>query len=112
MPQVSPSRIAAAETQKLDYRFAIGDQVIYTNAFGVCFGVKVITGRESRNGRPCYHYAGSDTPWFAVDQGQLQLATDEDLHLPLEALQAKYGSASDQALLEACLDGDPWASEV
>lgn len=69
------------------HQFAVGDKVVYTNDFGVCWGVKVITSLEKRlttrdeDGpwKPAYHYEGTDTPWFPVDEKNLKLADDYDL---------------------------------
>lgn len=71
----------------MTHRFKVGDKVIYTNCFGVCWGVKEITSLEFRpttrsdDGpqRPTYHYKGSDTPWFSVDEEHFKLADEEDL---------------------------------
>lgn len=69
------------------HRFKPGDQVVYTNDFGVCWGVKTIvhcalkpTSRHDEGPQaPCYHYEGTDTPWFPVDEKKLKPATAEDL---------------------------------
>jgi len=68
------------------HKFKVGDRVIYTNDFGVCWGVKTITEctsrpwtREDYPQRPTYHYEGSDTPWFSVDENNFKLATEHDL---------------------------------
>lgn len=82
-----------------DHKFKVGDKVIFTNDFGVCWGVKTITSLTYRPTtrddagprRPCYHYEGSDTPWFPVDERNLTLATKEDLSASSEELQKKYG---------------------
>jgi hypothetical protein len=89
----------------MSHRYKVGDKVIFTNIFGVCWGVKTITSLEYRpttrddNGpqRPCYHYANSDTPWFPTDEETLRLADEEDLIMDLwgfgdlSFFQRKYG---------------------
>lgn len=69
------------------HKFNVGDQVVFTNCFGVCWGVKKITSLEWRPTtrddegpqKPCYHYEDTDTPWYPVDEDHLTLATEEDL---------------------------------
>jgi hypothetical protein len=65
----------------MNYKFSVGDQVIFTNDFGVCWGAKTIIGLDERSGLPTYHYEGSDTPWFSVHEKNLTLAyiADRDL---------------------------------
>lgn len=82
-----------------NHKYQVGDKVIYTNDFGVCWGVKTITSLEYRattrddNGpqRPTYHYEGTETPWFSVDEKNFTLADVEDLTADDEFLQTKYG---------------------
>ena len=95
----------------LNHRFHVGQKVVFTNEYGVCWGIKAITQQTERSGRPCYHYEGSDTPWFAVEEELLQDAAAEDFVLTAAELQAKYGFATPQAMRDACLDGDPWDGE-
>lgn len=63
----------------MKYKFGVGDKVIFTNDFGVCWGVKTISSLDERSGKPTYHYAESDTPWFSVSQDNFVLADDDDL---------------------------------
>jgi len=63
----------------MDYKFKIGDKVIFTNDFGVCWGVKTIIAFDERKERPTYHYADSDTPWFSVCESNFVLADEDDL---------------------------------
>lgn len=60
------------------HRYSVGDKVVFTNCFGVCWGVKTITELDYRNG-PTYHYEPTDTPWFSTAEEHLRLADDEDL---------------------------------
>lgn len=62
----------------MSHKYAVGDKVIFTNVFGVCWGVKTITALDERNG-PTYHYEGSDTPWFSVAEVHFCLADAEDI---------------------------------
>ncbi len=62
-----------------DHKFSIGDKVVYTNDFGVCWGVKTISGLDSRSDQPTYYYEGSETPWFSVDESNFVLANDVDI---------------------------------
>lgn len=80
----------------MNHRFAVGDSVVYTNDFGVCWGVKTIIELDERSGEPTYHYAGSDTPWFSVSERNLAPADEEDLlHLDIDQhwdyFQKKHG---------------------
>lgn len=77
----------------MKHKFAVGDKVIFTNCFGVCWGVKTITELDERNG-PTYHYENSDTPWFGVPEEHFRLADTEDLSRDpsdLSFFQSKYG---------------------
>jgi len=86
-------------TLKIDHKFKVGDQVIYTNDFGVCWGIKTITSLEYRSTSRdddgpqtlTYHYEGSDTPWYSVDESNFTLADTEDFNATAEELQQKYG---------------------
>lgn len=79
------TRVAGVVPTK--HKFKVGDFVVYTNDFGVCWGVKVISELDTRNydlwGDPhtvmTYHYVGTDTPWFSVNECHFVMATDEDL---------------------------------
>lgn len=80
----------------MKHQYKIGDKVVFTNDFGVCWGVKTIIELDERSGEPTYHYEGSDTPWFSVDEINFTLADEEDL-TRLDAdqnwdyFQEKYG---------------------
>lgn len=79
-----------------EHRFKVGDIVIFTNCFGVCWGVKEIIALDWRNG-PTYHYANSDTPWFSVAEEHFCLADTEDIIVDMWRIdewayfQRKYG---------------------
>lgn len=72
--------------------------MIFTNCFGVCWGVRTIIGHDYRNG-PTYFYAGSDAPWFSSAEEHFRLADKNDLHMQATAseearwtyFQDKYG---------------------
>ena len=81
-----------------EHRFKIGDKVVFTNTFGVCWGVKTITALDERSGRPTYHYAPTETPWFSTDEEHLTLADHDDLVMDIwgfdkkqSYFQEKYG---------------------
>jgi len=80
----------------MKYKFAVGNKVIFTNDFGVCWGVKTIIALDERTGKPTYHYADSDTPWFSVHEDNLVEADSDDLERPdvsenWSYFQEKYG---------------------
>lgn len=75
----------------MTHRFKVGDKVIFTNDFGVCWGVKTITALDERTGKPTYHYEPTETPWFSTNEIHLTPATAEDLTATAEQLQQKYG---------------------
>lgn len=70
------------------YRYSVGDHVVFTNVFGVCWGVKTITALDERGG-PTYHYVPTDTPWFSVAERHLAPADDEDRIMDLWASEAE-----------------------
>ena len=80
------------------YKFSVGDKVILTNDFGVCWGVRTIIGLDIRSYRPTYHIRPTDTPWFSDNEDNLILADEEDLIMDTwgfdqtwEYFQNKYG---------------------
>ena len=79
----------------MEYKFKVGDKVVFVNDFGVCWGVKEIIALDERTNRPTYHYADSDTPWFSVCETNFVLADEEDLSLEFDEnwqfFQKKYG---------------------
>ena len=79
----------------MKHKFSIGDQVVFTNCFGVCWGVKEIIALDERTNRPTYHYKDSDTPWFSVGEEHFRPADNEDLIMmvfdDLSFFQIKYG---------------------
>jgi predicted GH43/DUF377 family glycosyl hydrolase len=112
------------------HQFPIGAKVIFTNDYGVCFGVKTITGHDERSGKPTYHYTPTDTPWFSTEEDNLKLADAEDLsvwkhgvskrriEIGSEAMktrdgwmQEKHGRPTTKEELAALLDGDPFDGE-
>lgn len=104
----------------LVYKFGIGDKVVYTNEFGVCWGVKTITAHDEAGLRrtpyrlrPAYHYEGEDTPWCPTEEDRFTLATDKALaHEGDQAwFQENYGWITPQHQLDALLDGDPFEGE-
>lgn len=77
------------------YQFNIGDKVIYTNDFGVCWGIKTITEHSVRTNKPVYMIDPTETPWFHVSERNLQLVHSSDHLLSSEELQNKYGFIPD-----------------
>lgn len=81
----------------MTHKYVVGDTVVFTNIFGVCWGIKTITELDTRAGRPTYHYENSDTPWFSTPEENLTLADDEDIIMDmwgfgdLSHFQKKYG---------------------
>jgi hypothetical protein len=52
----------------IEYKFKIGDRVIYTNSNGVMIGEKTIIGLDTRTSEPTYYIVPTDTPWFSVSE--------------------------------------------
>jgi hypothetical protein len=119
----------------MEHKFPIGAKVIFTNEFGMCFGVKTVTGHDQRGGRPTYHYEPTDTPWFPTDEANLTLADTQDLIVDRSGVlpralgfeesgharpvttreaffQAKYGRPTTREELASLLDGDPFDGEA
>lgn len=61
------------------HAFGVGDKVVFTNDFGVCWGVKVIAAVALWDGKPRYYYEGTDTPWYPTHEKNLKLADEYDL---------------------------------
>lgn len=106
------------------FKFNVGDHVVFTNEYGVCFGVKKIieqvewalTRDDNGPKTPRYHYEGSDTPWYPVAEKHLTLATGEDMiyHARDDQVyfQEKYGFPVADEQLAALLDNDPFEGEL
>lgn len=75
----------------MDYKYAVGDKVVFVNDFGVVWGIKTIIGLDERTNKPTYYYEGSDTPWFSVNENNLIRPDAEDFDLSRDELQVKYG---------------------
>lgn len=92
------------------HRFKKGDKVVFTNEYGVCFGVKTITELDTRGGRPVYYYAPSDSLWFPTDEEHLSLADELDLEKQKQDdmlyFQDKYGFEATNEQRAALLDFD------
>lgn len=79
------------------HRFKIGDKVVFTNCYGVCWGVKTITALDERTNRPTYHYVPTDTPWFSTGEENLRKADKQDILMDdprgkhWDYFQQKYG---------------------
>jgi hypothetical protein len=63
----------------MNYKFKVGDKVVMTNDFGVCWGVKTILDLGERTNMPTYGYEDSDTPWFQVNERNFDLADESDI---------------------------------
>lgn len=91
-----------------EHKFTIGDKVVFTNEYGVCFGVKTIAAyaKHSYDDIPRYHYEGTDTPWYATEQKYFTLATEEDLlHAgDQQYFQDNYGFPTTLEQLQALLE--------
>ncbi|MCA1807450.1 MAG: hypothetical protein LC687_06360 [Actinobacteria bacterium] len=63
------------------HKYAVGDLVVFTNEFGVCWGVVKIAelaeGFTEADG-PRYHYVNSDTPWYPTSEKNLTPADTQD----------------------------------
>lgn len=103
------------------HQFQPGDLVVFTNDFGVCWGVKKITSQEpplTEGGPLRYHYEGSDTPWFPVSEENLTHADEEDVAWAQDGnrydarFQTKHGRLTTREELESLLETDPWEGEV
>lgn len=90
----------------MQHKFQVGDKVVYTNSFGVCWGVKVITELDERSERPTYHYEDSDTPWYSVCETNFVLADENDIKAQEAGLdnyfQKKYGFEPTMEQLGGC----------
>lgn len=65
-----------------DFKYKVGDRVIFINEYGVNWGEKTITGLEMNDVRgPTYYIEPTDTPWFATNE--------QHLHRPEEVHQCE-----------------------
>ena len=62
------------KTGDIEHKFKIGDKVNWTNSNGVKLGARTIIGLDARTNRPTYYLDPIDTPWFAVDEEELEVA--------------------------------------
>lgn len=98
-------------------KFKVGDKVVYTNEYGVCWGVKTITKVEwSDTRRWTYYKTPTDCPWFASEEERFSKADAEDLRIekhPFSArfFQKKYGFPITNEQRASLLDEDPFEGE-
>jgi hypothetical protein len=92
------------------YKFKVGDKVVFTNEYGVCFGVRTITGLDTRGGEPTYYHAPTDCPWFASDEKLFRPADVLDLEAhergDTQYFQDNYGFDATLEQRAALLDLD------
>ena len=89
------SRIKRFLFRSDDYRYKIGDKVIFVNIFGVVWlweiseqtTYQLHTGEVVR----AYHHKDTQTPWYPTLEGELRPATKADLTASDAELQARYG---------------------
>jgi hypothetical protein len=58
--------------QSLERKFKIGDYVNWTNSNGVEWGKRKIIGLDTRSGLYTYYIDPIDTPWFSIEESELQ----------------------------------------
>lgn len=101
----------------MTHQFDVGEKVVFTNEFGVCWGVKTIKSQEpglTEADDPRYHIEPTDTPWFPASEKHLVKADKADLWYSgfgdkaLPFFQQKYGRDTTQEELDSLLDGDPF----
>lgn len=78
-----------------DYKYNIGDKVIFVNVFGVVWlwEISERTTYELHTGEivRAYHHKGTQTPWYPTQETELQPATKADLTASDAELQLRYG---------------------
>lgn len=52
----------------MNYKYKVGDVVIYINPNGVNWGKRTIKALDSRAGRNTYYIEPTDTPWYSVGE--------------------------------------------
>lgn len=82
--------------KRIKYKYKVGDVIIYVNIFGVVYRWKLSerTTWTMADGTvtPAYHWHGSDTPWFPLQEKDiLRKASRKDMRLSNAELQQKYG---------------------
>lgn len=89
--------VTAIDKPAVTHRFEVGSKVVFTNVFGVCWGVRTIESLDQRNG-PTYFLTPTDTPWFSTDEKHLVLADEADIAMSQRNIeehwpyfQQKYG---------------------
>ena len=95
--------------------FKIGTPVVYTNEYGVCFGVKVISSIIVKGDSVSYQYFGIEPSHITVDPARLRRASGEDLMAQLCGNQEHFDQYQFPATLAqraALLDFDPFDGEV
>lgn len=108
----------AKQEHNFSHKYNIGDKVIYTNEFGVCFGIKEIIQVTFKKKRDSdiyvekYVYKNQGSFWFSNDVKYFTTPTEEDLiknkKCDLQHFQNKYGFITPQESLNALLDNDPF----
>lgn len=78
------------------HAFSVGDKVVVTNTFGVCWGIRTIVKLGWLNG-PEYYLSGMEAHWASWPERQLTLPDTEDIimdtwfHQDRDFFQQKYG---------------------
>lgn len=98
-------------------RFRVGDPVIYTNPYGVCWGERIVSGHEIWTGENYadhrYYLTPCDTPWYPVSQACLEAAVvishmrglDLRVSYVQATLQRKFDpEAANEAMCFLCVD--------
>lgn len=103
----------------MEHKFKVGDKAVFTNEFGVCWGVKTIKSLENgfnENDAPRYHIEPTDTPWYPVSEKCLTLADNMDMLAHDNDqdwyFQLKYGRPTTLEERRSLLDTDPFDGEV
>lgn len=63
---------------KTNHKFSVSDRVVFTNDFGVCWGIRTVLRLDERTGEPTYYTTPTDCPWYSVPERNFSPATPED----------------------------------
>lgn len=94
------------------FKYNLGQQVIYTNEYGVCFGIKRVIYRVYDNGKCKYIYENSVTPWHPVEEERFTIPDDNDIFVGNNIglnngyFQKKYGFDATNIQKDSLLERD------
>ncbi len=112
---MKPEITHATTTPVQGHKFNVGDKVVFTNDYGICFGVYTVRAKIPHRTVPMYSVGSEDGERVRACDDNLSKADEDDLNIPdavaSDFFREKYGRKPTQEQLEALLDTDSFDGE-